>query len=448
MKFVKTFAFIFICIVLLSCNNKNNVANEILPVSQRDILFKERLDIITKNDNENIIIAEKLTRNINIYILNESYKVFDNYLREIIENFNNSNDKITIHILNSNEVKRVHLNPFSVSDEFDGYADIVLSDCEKILEWCEMKYILPLQNFQLSLDRFHTNIMENIFIDSNICGIPIFSHKLSLLYYNKLYASNNPGSIEEISENSIENGVSEDFINFSYPLNNSRYIYPLLYETGFRQVNSLDSLIDNVNNTADFIRTIDQNKDIPFGLISYDQADYLFRNSKMAYIINGDWAINPYMEALGDNLGISAVPKLFRESENKLSFPADVKYLFVSRTIIDKPERLLAAKKVLEYLSSIEVQLSIMRNTQFTSPIRDIALNMSDSDIKQKFLNEKAKALYYSKLFNDYEKKRLIYNIIDKYLKPLFDKPKTYLSKDIISNKDLSIIEKYYGAEN
>jgi arabinogalactan oligomer/maltooligosaccharide transport system substrate-binding protein len=42
----------------------------------------------------------------------------------------------------------------------------------------------------------------------------------------------------------------------------------------------------------------------------YDTSDTLFKEGNAAMIINGDWSLSGYKEALGDNLGVAPIPQV------------------------------------------------------------------------------------------------------------------------------------------
>ena len=86
----------------------------------------------------------------------------------------------------------------------------------------------------------------------------------------------------------------------------------------------------------------------------YNCMDALFKESKAAFIINGDWAISGYQKHFGKDFGLCVIPKLSKTG----LYPSPMvsgKYFMVSAGA--KPEKLAMLKRLLEFYTSKENQV-------------------------------------------------------------------------------------------
>lgn len=88
----------------------------------------------------------------------------------------------------------------------------------------------------------------------------------------------------------------------------------------------------------------------------YDVADALFESGRAALVISGEWSINPYLDALGDNLGLARLPLVSSTGRVPLSFGSG-KYIFIPRAL--DGDKLLAAKAWIEFITSRPIQLEL-----------------------------------------------------------------------------------------
>ena len=85
----------------------------------------------------------------------------------------------------------------------------------------------------------------------------------------------------------------------------------------------------------------------------YSCADTLFVDGKAAMIINGDWSVGRYKEALGDSLVVATLPKIEKTGQQMAPMVSG-KYIFFNRRL--KNSKLAAAKKFAEFIVSPDIQ--------------------------------------------------------------------------------------------
>ena len=82
--------------------------------------------------------------------------------------------------------------------------------------------------------------------------------------------------------------------------------------------------------------------------------DSLFKESKAAFIINGDWAISGYQKHFGKDFGIAVIPMLSKTGR----WPSPMvsgKYFMLSTGV--KPEKIALLKRLIEFYTSKENQV-------------------------------------------------------------------------------------------
>jgi hypothetical protein len=197
----KIFILIFALLFFIYCNDSKETYGIMLGNGESP---KSINGFENYNDTEkyNVKLPRELSRKVNLIIINEIDDIFGNILNSIISKFREKEPNINISIYSYQDVKRVHLNPFSFSSDKDsGYADILISYSYNIKEWKTMRYIFPCNPLGINQSEFFDSSIADVFTGSNLWAMPIFGHKLSLLFYNKKYIENIPQSLDKLPNN-------------------------------------------------------------------------------------------------------------------------------------------------------------------------------------------------------------------------------------------------------
>ncbi len=164
----------------------------------------------------------------------------------------------------------------------------------------------------LNTQMFHTALPERLWdsarSDGQIYGVPLLQGNHLMLYYNKSLVSKAATSWQELLEQKTQlqaKGISA--IAWSYeeaywflPFLGGYGGWPLV--DGKVQLNTpaMEAAITFYKGLYD--------QQIPYPDCSYQCAVNLFKAGKVAYTINGDWIGSEFESALGDKLGVSAIP--------------------------------------------------------------------------------------------------------------------------------------------
>ncbi|UAA37267.1 extracellular solute-binding protein [Paraneptunicella aestuarii] len=141
-------------------------------------------------------------------------------------------------------------------------------------------------------------------------GYPITTGNFLLLYYNKLLVSNPASSWDELFQQAqqlSEKGIQAITWQYRAPF----YFLPFYYAFG-GNIETNEAL--KLNNEAmlsalkSYKEIVEQADLIRFCGRSCDSFDFL--NGQVAYTIDGDWNYREFKRALGDNLGVAAIPAI------------------------------------------------------------------------------------------------------------------------------------------
>lgn len=151
--------------------------------------------------------------------------------------------------------------------------------------------------------------------DGQTWGVPISNGNHLMLLYNKSLVAAAPATTDELIAQGKEfKAANPDKEYLVYNQTEAFWFVPWL--GGFDgKVFAADGVTPTLN-TPEFIATMQFLHDIKWvdGIVpaeaDYDTSDTLFKEGNAAMIINGDWSLGGYKEALGDNLGVAPIPQV------------------------------------------------------------------------------------------------------------------------------------------
>lgn len=242
--------------------------------------------------------------------------------RELIAKFNEEYPNITINYQSvpfgeaQNKFK-------TAAAAGSGAPDILRAEVAWVPEFASLGYLYALDGSELTADAsdyFETPLSSNRF-DGKIFGVPQVTDSLALLYNKKLFADAGidepPATWDEVKTAAAAiktaTGVDGLFINAG-----GYFLLPFIYGEGGDLVDpdsqkivvNSQANIDGIQIAQDLIASGAAVK--PPANDSYGTMMTLFKEQKVAMIINGPWEVNNIRNAptFGgiDNLGIAAVP--------------------------------------------------------------------------------------------------------------------------------------------
>ncbi|MBN1889565.1 MAG: extracellular solute-binding protein [Thermoflexales bacterium] len=216
--------------------------------------------------------------------------------------------------------------------------------------------VQPVDKLGFELELFLPSLLEAVRLDGKTWGVPLSAHNNLMLLYNKDLVQAPPQDTQALitlAQELSRAGVQ----GFAYYLDEPFWLAPWLggYDGAvFERGGGAPSL-----DTAAMRHSLQLLHDFKFKhaivpqTCDYVCADSLFKQGKAAMIINGDWALAEYVQALGDKLGAAPIPQV-----SGVGWPQP----YVSGTFLMFPkkasgDKLNAAKLLALYATSEELSL-------------------------------------------------------------------------------------------
>lgn len=151
--------------------------------------------------------------------------------------------------------------------------------------------------------------------DGQTWGVPISNGNHLMFLYNKSLIDAAPATTDDmIAQGVAFKAANPDKEYLVYNQTEAFWFVPWL--GGFEgKVFAEDGVTPTLNteamvNTFQFVHDIKYTDGIVPAEADYDTSDTLFKEGNAAIIINGDWSLGGYKEALGDNLGVAPIPQV------------------------------------------------------------------------------------------------------------------------------------------
>ena len=296
----------------------------------------------------------------------EVQKALDN----VIADYQKANPKV--------KIKRSHYKTEDLRTQYQtaamggGGADIVLAPNDFAGPFSIMQIIQPVQKWG-NVSRFGPAVVEAV-SDKNgdVWGLPVSRGNHLVLLVNKKLVAKTPTTVEELvtTAKSLSKPDKGQY-GFAYNLNEPFWFVAFLGAYGqvplVKAQPNLDGkgMIDALTLVHDLKF---KDKVVPPDC-DYNCAETLFVEGKVGMIINGDWSVQKYRDALGKDLEIAALPKLTATGKHMAPMISG-KYLFFNAKL--KAAKLEEAKKFAEYMVSKPIQEKLTKETQRLPAIKEL----------------------------------------------------------------------------
>ena len=202
--------------------------------------------------------------------------------------------------------------------------------------------------------------VESVVMNGSTWAVPISSGNHLMLLYNKALVPTAPATTDEFVE--VAKALTAgDVYGFAYNQTEPFFANPWL--GGFGGKVFADDGVTPTLNTPEMVATMQFLYDIKYTTpimpleSDYNGADTLFKEGKAAMIINGDWSLAGYKEALGDNFGVAPIPEV--SATGKMPAPMTSGVYFMIPVDLAGAE-LDAAKMFVEFVTNLENQTSMV----------------------------------------------------------------------------------------
>jgi len=281
------------------------------------------------------------------------------FIDEIIVNFKRIyKEKKGIDV----EIVRTHYQVEDLRQQFQA-ASLAGVPPDLLISPSDTAGIYAISGFIKSLDdlfdfsKYNNAVVEAITLDGKKWGVPISNGNHLMLFYNKKYVKTPPTTTQELFRYCDTQAKKYKFdYCLAFDMGEPFWLMPWLGAYGSWPLNNRTPTL----NTQAMRKAINFYLDLKYNYkyvppeCDYNCMDSLFKEEKVPFIINGDWAISTYMNVFKENFGIGIIPKL---SETGL-YPSPMvsgKYFLISSEVSN--EKINIIKEFIEFYTNKENQI-------------------------------------------------------------------------------------------
>ncbi|ACE85612.1 Bacterial extracellular solute-binding protein domain protein [Cellvibrio japonicus Ueda107] len=190
--------------------------------------------------------------------------------------------------------------------ETNNTPDVIIMPADHVGLYAFIKYS------EINPKDFTAQIPERIwgssYCDGKIYGAPLIQGNHLMLFYNKNLVTEPAADWNTMFAQKAEL-AKKGIDTIAWSFDESYWFLPFLGAYGGWPLNNGKVELNTPAMAAalDFYKSL-RARDLPYPNCSYQCAVDLFKTGKVAYTINGDWVGKEFHDALGDNLGVSAIP--------------------------------------------------------------------------------------------------------------------------------------------
>lgn len=288
-----------------------------------------------------------------------------------LEQFSKENQGIKIksrHLRSEEEL----IDQFKAASLAGAGPEILIARIEASSTLAAASVLKPLTDEKYYTDIFSGLLEISRYTDKRFV-IPFRAYDFLMLFYNKDLVQKVPTTFNELLTYCQEvNNPKEQTFGFLLNAKEADWIIPFIggyqdwiydYESG---AISLDS--EAMLQTLKFLEKIyKEDKLLPYDY-EYEDINNAFLTGKAHMIIDGSWAVNEYTEA-GLNFGVAKIPVVWEGYKNPTPMIDGFGFMVNMNTY---GESLDAAKKLISYFMSAELQEKWNRGTQTISVLKSI----------------------------------------------------------------------------
>jgi arabinogalactan oligomer/maltooligosaccharide transport system substrate-binding protein len=228
------------------------------------------------------------------------------YVTYLTDLFSKIYPKITFEVVNKNvEVLREDFQTASLAGM---PPDLLWTVSDHAGPFTTAKLIQPVDTLFV-LANYVTSAVNAVKLAGKTWGVPISNGNHLMLMYNKQLIAKPPATTNELFAliGKLPSGVYPLVYNQTEPF----WLVPWL--GGYKGVVFAPGTVTPTLSTAAMVSTLTLLKQMKDkGLVpaesDYNGAETLFKEGKAAMIINGDWSLVSYRDAMGEDLGVARIP--------------------------------------------------------------------------------------------------------------------------------------------
>jgi arabinogalactan oligomer/maltooligosaccharide transport system substrate-binding protein len=305
-----------------------------------------------------------------IQIYSQKDPGFEDLLRRQIADFQNLHKTITVTV--------VHYDNAQLQAQFQNAAaahrgpELVYGPNNNLGPWAGAKVIQPIETLMGSsfIKQFADNAVASVIYEGHVYATPDINGGHLMLLYNKKLATDSalseatgfiwpPDSTDALIK-TIEHltDMSQNQYGLVFSENDPLWLAPWIGGFGGSVLDAKGKPTLNTQPMIDalaFERSLKVHGAMPPSA-NYDEADRMFRNGQAAFIIDGDWSLKRYSDALGSNFGIAPLPLVRKTGMWAAPYTAALGY---SVNAYANGDKLRAAKLFLLYISQASQNIKV-----------------------------------------------------------------------------------------
>ena len=233
------------------------------------------------------------------------------YIDSVLEAFRKLPGNEDLKIVRSHYDNEDIRQQFQTSSIAGSPPDLLMSPSDPAGIYSVSGFIMPVDGL-LDLRRYNKAAVEAISLDGKTWGVPISNGNHLMMFYNKSLAPQPPKTTAELFAycDRQTKALKLDHCMAVF-LGEPFWLVPWLGAYGGRVIDGRTPTLDTpaMRKAIDFTLELKRRGYIP-SECDYNCMDALFKEKKVAFIINGDWAISTYEGQLKGDLGVAMIPKL------------------------------------------------------------------------------------------------------------------------------------------
>ena len=209
----------------------------------------------------------------------------------------------------------------------------------------------------VDLGQYVDSALAAVELDGKHWGVPISNGNHLMLLYNKDLVADAPQNTDELIAKAKE-VTAGDVWGFVYNQTEPFWLVPWL--GGFGGKVFADDGKTPTLNTPEMVATLQFLHDIKYvdeivpPESDYNGADTLFKEGKAAMLVNGDWSLGDYSTALGDKLGVAALPEVVSSGLWPAPYTSG-KFFMITKDV--EEAKLAAILDFISFVTSEDVQI-------------------------------------------------------------------------------------------
>jgi len=221
------------------------------------------------------------------------------------------------------------------------------------------------------LSKYVDSAVAAVKLNGKTWGVPIANGNHLMLLYNKDLIAEAPKDTDELFAKGKELTSGEQY---GLVWNQTEPFWLVPWLGGFGgAVFAADGKTPTLNTpemvaTLKFLHDMKYDAKIVPAECDYNGADTLFKEGKAAMIINGDWSLGGYKEALGDKLGVAPIPKVVATGQWPKPYTSGVFFMLPKDLAGTKLE---VVKDFINFVTNKDNQLDMVKKLTRLPALKD-----------------------------------------------------------------------------